>query len=103
MAEDQLIIEGQAAFERNAHAAITVDGVEIAHSMQCPHCGNHFVSIRGSGKRRVWCGQCAAVTCGDPSCDAHIPFEARLDHAEGKRTRYTDLIIAEELKHGIHH
>jgi hypothetical protein len=34
-----------------------------------------------------------AVTCGNPRCDACAPVEARLDFAEGKKTRYDDVIV----------
>jgi hypothetical protein len=33
-----------------------------------------------------------AVTCGAKDCDACVPLEARLEHAEGAKTRYDDLI-----------
>ena len=56
-------------FERTAHAAFLVDGREVAHTLQCPHCGSHFVSRRGSGARRTFCLRCRAVTCGNPACD----------------------------------
>jgi hypothetical protein len=34
-----------------------------------------------------------AVTCGQPKCDHCAPIEARLDFAEGKKTRYDDVIL----------
>ena len=67
---------------RNAHGGIIVDGIEIANTIQCVHCGGHFISIKGSGERRAWCTRCNGMTCGNPSCDACIPFEKRLDICE---------------------
>lgn len=72
-------------FEPRAHGAILVEGVEVAHTLQCCHCGGHFVSIRGSGIRRGFCLRCMAVTCGKPECDRCIPFEEQLEMMEGKK------------------
>lgn len=71
-----------AQFERHAHGAYIVDGQEVAHTLQCPHCGRHFVSMRGSGHRRTFCFLCNAVTCGLPTCDPHVPFEKRMEITE---------------------
>ncbi len=72
-------------FERQAHGAFIVDGREVAHTLQCPHCGAHFVSRRGSGARRTFCLRCMAVTCGNLACDSCLPFEITLDAMEGRR------------------
>lgn len=63
-----------AKFERKPHGIVLVDGKEVAHTLMCPHCGEHFVSRRGSGHRRTWCIKCNAVTCGDYACDECKPF-----------------------------
>jgi hypothetical protein len=72
-------------FERNAHGAFLADGREVAHTLQCPHCGGHFVSRRGSGARRTFCLRCMAVTCGNPACGPCVPFEIKLEAMEGRR------------------
>lgn len=74
------------------HGGIVIDGVQKASTLQCPHCGMHFVMVRGSGKRRAFCVRCQAVTCGNHTCDVCIPLEARLEHAEGTKTRYDEEI-----------
>lgn len=74
------------------HGAVIIDGCQVASTLQCPHCGAHFDSIPGSGKRRAWCTRCHAVTCGAVVCDECVPLEARLDHAEGTKTKYDDVI-----------
>lgn len=74
------------------HGGILIEGQQVASTLMCPHCGGHFESRPGSGKRRTFCLKCAAVTCGDPKCDPCVPLEARLDHAEGRKTRYDDVI-----------
>lgn len=68
-----------AQFEHKPSGYIIVDGQEVAHTKQCCHCGVHFVSVRGSGKIRGHCMHCNQITCGAPACDAHVPFEAKLD------------------------
>lgn len=75
------------------HGAVIVDGRQTGTTLACPHCGMHFLSFKGSGKRRTWCVKCAAVTCGEHKCDACAPFEARLEFAEGKRTTYDEAIL----------
>lgn len=51
----------KAKFEHKPHGAIMLDGVEVAHTLQCPHCGQHFVSYPGSGALRGFCFKCMAV------------------------------------------
>ena len=71
---------------RRPKGAIFVDGVQVADTMQCCHCGSHFVPARGSGIKRGFCLLCGQVTCGGPKCDDHVPFEKKLDEYErGKR------------------
>lgn len=74
------------------HGAFIVGGQQVASTLQCPHCGCHFESRPGSGARRTFCMRCSAVTCGAAACDPCVPFEARVEYVEGRRTRYDDLI-----------
>lgn len=74
------------------HGGIIVDGRQVATTLQCPHCGGHFLSIPGSGARRTFCIRCGQVTCGEKVCDVCIPIEARLEFVEGRVGRYTGLI-----------
>lgn len=73
-----------AQFERHPHGLIFVNGKEVAATLQCPHCGAHFISRRGSGHRRTWCFSCHAVTCGHPACDPCRPFVAALERSQGR-------------------
>lgn len=57
-----------AQHERKPHGIIFVNGKEVATTLQCPHCGGHFVSRKGSGHRRSFCFRCMAVTCGKDAC-----------------------------------
>ena len=79
-----IITEAQfkdAQFERNPHGAILIDGQEVAHTLQCVHCGSHFISRKGSGKIRGWCTRCNGPVCG-PSCAVCTPFEKKLEMME---------------------
>lgn len=69
---------GDAKHERHAHGIVFSNGREVATTLQCPHCGGHFVSRKGSGHRRTFCMKCSAVTCGSPTCDACRDFRADL-------------------------
>lgn len=73
---------GHTKFERKPSGAFIVEGQEVAHTIQCGHCGSHFVSIRGSGKIRGFCLKCMKTTCGEIRCDICIPFEEKLDRYE---------------------
>ena len=57
-----------AQHERKPHGIVIVNGREVATTLQCPHCGAHFVSRKGSGHRRSFCLRCMGVTCGKPAC-----------------------------------
>lgn len=57
-----------AKHERRPHGIIFVDGKEVATTLQCDHCGGHFVSRKGSGHRRDFCLKCNSVCCGSPRC-----------------------------------
>ena len=91
------------------HSAILEDGIQKGTLQKCPHCGCHFIvaahgtlaeakqsAISDLAFPRIFCTKCGRLTCGRPCCDPNIfgciPQEARLDHIEGKKTTYDDLI-----------
>ena len=75
-----------AQHERKPSGHIFVDGQEVANTMQCCHCGKHFVSVKGSGKLRGFCMRCHQITCGNPVCNVCTPFEKKMEEYEkGKR------------------
>ncbi len=63
-----------AKHEPHPHGVVIVNGKEVATTLQCPHCGGHFISRKGSGHRRTFCLKCKAVTCGKFECDPCRPF-----------------------------
>ncbi len=83
------------------HGALIIDGKVTEVTNCCPHCGMHFVMRKGSGVRRGFCMKCGGITCGKPECGPCIPIEARLEHAEGKKTLYDDVIKDLESKGAI--
>lgn len=76
--EDDLSDYADAKHERQPHGLIFVNGKEVATTLQCPHCGGHFVSRKGSGHRRTFCLKHMAVTCGAPACDPCTDLERLL-------------------------
>ena len=78
---------------RQESGAIIVDGQHIASTQQCVHCGNHERIIRGSGKKRGWCGLCNGFVCGRQHCMQHcVPFEARIEYEEAANQKRLDLM-----------
>lgn len=57
-----------AKHERHPHGLVIVNGQEVATTLQCPHCGMHFVSRKGSGIRREFCLKCGDVCCNRQTC-----------------------------------
>jgi hypothetical protein len=71
---------------RKPHGQIMVvsDGPLFeADTLQCCHCGGHFVVNKGSGKRRGYCMKCNDVTCGGANCWQCRPYQKLVD--EGRR------------------
>lgn len=88
-------------FFNKPSGVLLMDGKEVGHTRQCCHCTAHFLSVKGSGKRRGFCTMCKQITCGNPACDPCIPYEERLELAEGKslrKSRYADTIKALDKK-----
>lgn len=65
------------------YGAIFVDGVQVASTVQCCHCGGHFVMEPGSGRTRGFCLKCMRLTCGHPDCDECVPLERRREQHAG--------------------
>lgn len=85
-ASEILIIDGRQSFEaqseRKPSGAIIVEGMHVADTLKCVHCGHVWIPIKGSGRVRGWCNSCGGVTCGRAECNACYPFEKKLDDYE---------------------
>lgn len=64
------------------NGAVLEDGMQVADTLQCCHCGGHFEHVPGSGRRRGFCLACYGVTCGAVRCNPCRPFEQQLDDRE---------------------
>ena len=44
-------------------------------TIQCAHCGKHWIFSPGSGRERGWCTKCYSFTCGEKKCDICTPYK----------------------------
>jgi hypothetical protein len=67
----------------NGYMSVTdADGKIIeADTLQCVHCGAHWVVKPGSGNVRGYCTRCNGPVCG-PRCAECVPLERRLEMLE---------------------
>lgn len=68
--------------ERKEHGAIVLDGIQVASTKMCPHCGAHYVSRKGSRIKRTFCFHCGEATCGRAECETCVPLEKWLETVE---------------------
>lgn len=68
-------------------------GAKTFKTMQCGHCGGHWVPTPGSGRLRGFCQNCCQPICG-PSCHECIPTELLLENYEKGRPETFRPIIA---------
>lgn len=66
---------------RKPAGVILVDGVQVADTLQCVHCGGHWIPQRGSGMIRGFCRNCMGPVCG-PGCARCVPAERQLELIE---------------------
>lgn len=63
-----------------------------AATIQCVHCGRHWVPQPGSGRTRGFCMRCNGFICG-PECQECIPVEQMLENIEqGRPLNYRPII-----------
>lgn len=72
---------------------IVIGGEEVANTLQCAHCGMHWIVVKGSGRIRGYCQYCHKATCGEEKCHVCIPYEATLEFEEGKKNHFTRDIL----------
>lgn len=59
------------------------DKGDVFDTLQCAHCGAHWVPIPGSGRARGFCLSCDGVTCGQRPCETRcVPYEKMIEDAE---------------------
>jgi uncharacterized C2H2 Zn-finger protein len=50
------------------HGIVFANGKEVASTLMCPHCGNHFIPRKGQIRQR--CRIHDAKVCDKPECNA---------------------------------
>lgn len=67
--------------------------VLVVATMQCGHCGRHWIPRPGSGIVRGFCQRCMKPICG-PGCESCRPVEVYLDNLEkGRPADYRPIIV----------
>ena len=75
---------------RNAEAVrkpaghVLIDGQQVADTIQCVHCGMHWVMLRGvEATLPRYCSKCDGLVCPNkPECTECVPAEKRLELRE---------------------
>lgn len=63
-------------------------------TLQCAHCGGHWVPQPGSGRIRGFCQRCCGPVCG-PGCAACVPLEQLLENYEqGRPLDYRPIVAS---------
>lgn len=52
-----------------------------AATLQCVHCGGHWIVVPGSKRVRGYCMNCNGPICG-PDCQTCVPVEQLLENME---------------------
>jgi hypothetical protein len=61
----------------------------LGETLQCVHCGGHWIMEPGSGRERGFCARCMGPVCGMRNCWECIPEEQMLTNIETQwRARY---------------
>lgn len=85
MSEGKIILEPGEDFKaaKNPSGHILIDGKVTCDTIQCKHCGHHYISVKGSGKLRGYCTKCNGWLCGAPACLLECShFEKKLEQYE---------------------
>lgn len=80
-ASDFMVI-GEVESVRRPSGAIIINGMHLADTLKCVHCGVTWIPVKGSGITRGWCMNCDGVTCGRPQCIKCVPFEKKMEMYE---------------------
>lgn len=62
-------------------------------TLQCVHCGGHWIPRPGSGMVRGFCTRCNGPICG-PGCAECVPEEQMLENIEKRRALNFRPIVA---------
>lgn len=95
---------------RHANGAIMHDGgsqtgwTVLGETLQCVHCGGHWIRQPGSGRVRGFCTRCQGVVCGERNCWECVPEELMLLNMEaaGRTQLEAATDDAEEVSELLH-
>ncbi len=67
----------------SGYVVVTCPGGDVIEhdTLQCVHCGAHWIASPGSGKIRGFCMKCNGPICG-PGCVECVPHEQKLENIE---------------------
>lgn len=90
-----------AKLRRDAGYAVLIDPgadkpILETKTLQCKHCGGHFVPRPGSGIVRGFCMNCNGPICG-PGCAECVPTEVLLENYEKGRPENYRPIVSKPL------
>lgn len=70
----------------------TLKGQTPEHdTLQCVHCGGHWIVEPNSGKERGWCYNCNGPHCGSEHCWKCLPFEKLLEQMENREKLFRNI------------
>jgi hypothetical protein len=91
-ADEILILDGLKKFEaevaKKPSGAIIIDGMHVADTVRCVHCGHHWIPIAGSGITRGWCHHCGGALCGSKECFQCKDFRKKMDEYEKGKLKH---------------
>lgn len=68
---------------RRPSGHLLLDGQQVADTVQCCHCGRHWVMLRGvEATLPHYCSRCDALVCDRPACRVCVPAERQLEIRE---------------------
>lgn len=71
-----------------------------AATLQCCHCGKHWIPRKGSGIVRGFCSRCNGPVCG-AACAKCVPIEQELENIEANRPLdFTPIIVPTSFHEG---
>jgi hypothetical protein len=86
MYEDIAVLPKYPLHEKGNFVICHADGtVKEGVTLQCVHCGMHWIVQPGSGRNRGWCLKCGGPTCGKPDCHICEPIVKKLEREEKAR------------------